>query len=50
MCVTYMYRLVTYSVTGGNPLALSAGPGSLAVLDGVRGRNMLLVHICTLQM
>ena len=25
-----------YCVTGSNPLALSAGPGILAVLDGVR--------------
>ena len=31
-----MYRLVTYSVTGSDALAVS-GPGDLEVLDGVGG-------------
>ena len=44
-----MYRTVIYSVTGSNPLALSAGPGSLVVLDDVRGwgcHNGPLLWLC----
>ena len=41
-----MYWSAIYSVTGSNPLDLSAGPGSLAVLDGVRGCGCLTTIRC----
>ena len=38
-----MYRLVTYSITGSNPLALS-GPGGIAVLEGVQAGGVTTVR------